>query len=166
MPQSINAPGQLSNNSSTFYIDKLIKDCNTAKTAIPIREFEMDKLSDLNDINMAIYIIEEIDGDPKNTYNMFVQYRQRKERKCAKPNAPSQVLYVGSSSTGLRKRISQHLGDEYKDTYSLHLKHWFKGKYKITVKVYDIERDVLQILEDALSFEKKPAFGKLGGNNK
>jgi len=78
------------------------------------------------------------------------------------------ALYVGSSTTGLKKRIKEHLGDGSKSTYSLQLKHWFNGNYKITIKVYDdkISREVIQIIEDNLSHQLKPAFGKQGGNNK
>ncbi len=89
-----------------------------------------------------------------------------KQRACPKLNAPSPVLYVGSSTSGVRKRIEQHLGEGAKDTYALQLKHWFRGKYKITIKVFDQPKEVLQIIEDSLSFELAPAFGKQGGNNK
>jgi hypothetical protein len=47
------------------------------------------------------------------------------------------------------------------------LKYWFKGKVKITIYEYDdISIDILQIIEDNLSYNLKPAFGKMGGNNK
>ena len=75
-------------------------------------------------------------------------------------------MYVGSSTTDVKKRIEQHLGNGLKDTYALHLSHWFKGKYKITIRVYDEPIEVLQIIEDALSHDLSPAFGKRGGNNK
>ena len=90
----------------------------------------------------------------------------KKERACARLNAPSAVLYVGSSTTGVRKRIEQHLGRGNKGTYALHLSHWFSGQYKVTVKQYDVSDAVLQIIEDDLSHSLKPAFGKQGGNNK
>ena len=32
--------------------------------------------------------------------------------------------------------------------------------------VFDEKKEVLQLIEDNLSFQLKPAFGKLGGNNK
>jgi len=76
------------------------------------------------------------------------------------------MMYVGSSTTGIRKRIEQHIGDGYKGTYALHLRHWFNGTYKITIKQYDESKDVLQIIEDDLSDKLKPAFGKQGGNNR
>jgi hypothetical protein len=31
---------------------------------------------------------------------------------------------------------------------------------------YDVPRKIIQLIEDAISTELKPAFGKLGGNNK
>ena len=58
------------------------------------------------------------------------------------------------------------MGHGNKGTYALHLSHWFAGKFKITVKQYDVAGDVLQIIEDDLSYSLKPAFGKQGGNNK
>jgi len=39
-------------------------------------------------------------------------------------------------------------------------------KYKITIKEYTVAKDVLQIIEDDLSDQLSPAFGKKGGNNK
>ena len=62
--------------------------------------------------------------------------------------------------------IYRYIGDGSKATYALHLSHWFRGEYKVTVKVYNEHSDVLQIIEDALSDELKPAFGKQGSNNK
>ena len=64
------------------------------------------------------------------------------------------------------KRIKEHIGDGNKNTYSLQLKHWFNGKYKITIQIYEEPIEVLQIIEDNLSYQLKPAFGKQGGNNK
>jgi len=148
------------------YIDRLIKNCETAKVSSPVREFEFDALTDLDGIKQAIYVIEEIEGNIEKTFLEFSRYKEKKERKCAKLNAPSQVMYVGSSTTGVRKRIEQHLGDGHESTYSLHLKHWFNGSHRITIKQYEVTKDVLQIIEDDLSDQLKPAFGKQGGNNK
>jgi len=148
------------------YIDRLIKNCQLAKKASPVREFVMKNISDLDGINKAIYIIEQIDGDPRKTFKDFSLFRQLKERACAKLNSPSKVMYVGSSTTGLKNRIYQHIGDGPKGTYALHLRHWFKEQYKVSIKVYDESADVLQIIEDDLSDQLKPAFGKSGGSNK
>lgn len=148
------------------YIDTLIKNCNTAKAASPSRVIEVNDLSALDGIDKAIYIIEEIGGKPDETFLAFSHYKGKKERACAKLNAPSKVLYVGSSTTGVRKRIEQHMGHGNKGTYALHLSHWFCGNYKVTVKQYDVTDEVLQIIEDDLSDSLKPAFGKKGGNNK
>ena len=150
------------------YIDLLIENCKLAKTAIAFRiiNVSVDDQSILSGIQKAIYIIEEIGGSPEETFLEFSRYKKKKVRKCPKPNTPSQVLYVGSSTTGVKKRIEQHMGHGHKDTYALHLCHWFSGKYKLTVKQYDVTNEVLQIIEDDLSDSLKPAFGKQGGNNK
>ena len=150
------------------YIDTLIKNCELAKEIKPNREFVFNELSDLENISIAIYIIEEIAGNAEETFSKLNNYKSLKERKCPKLNKASSILYVGSSTTGLKKRIKEHLGDGSKSTYSLQLEHWFNGNSKITIKVYDneISREVIQIIEDNLSHQLKPAFGKQGGNNK
>lgn len=126
----------------------------------------MENLSDLIGIEKAIYVIEQTKGDCDETFQNFVRFKQSTTRKCARSNSPSLTLYVGSSTTNLRKRISEHMGDGNKATYALHLSHWFNGEYKVTVKVYECSAEVLQIIEDALSDKLKPAFGKQGGNNR
>lgn len=148
------------------YIDRLIENCKAAKESFPTDEFEFNDLSSLDKIKQAIYVIEEIDGDIEETFLKFSRYKEKRERKCAKLNAPSKVMYVGSSTTGVRKRIEQHLGYGHVGTYALHMKHWFTGKHKITIKQYGVTKEVLQIIEDDLSDQLKPAFGKQGGNNK
>jgi hypothetical protein len=151
------------------YIDKLIANCEQAKTAKPIKNIVISDTSDLsalNGIQKAIYVFEEINGNPRSTYQALDLYKESKDRACPKLNEPSEVMYVGSSSTGVKKRIEQHIGKGPKTTYAMHLSHWFKGNYKITVTQYDVSNEVLQILEDDLSDRMAPAFGKRGGNNK
>lgn len=149
-----------------IYIDKLMENCQRAKSAKPISEFVLNDDSELNGIRKAIYIIEEIGGDSTRTFNALKEYKQVTKRACPKLNSPSKVLYVGSSTTGLETRIKQHRGHGPKGTYALHLKQWFKGEYRIRVKVYDEPKEVLQIIEDSISYDLAPAFGKQGGNNK
>ena len=144
----------------------MIKNCELAKNATPSNEFELSDIKDLDGVKQAIYVIEEEGGDVEKTFLDFSRYKDRKERKCAKLNSPSQVMYVGSSTTGVKKRIVQHLGDGHEGIYSLHLKYWFEGKHKITIKEYSVAKEVLQIIEDDLSDNLKPAFGKQGGNNR
>lgn len=150
------------------YIDRLIDNCNVAKKSSPIQEFELKDLSELDGVEQAIYVIEQIDGNEQVTFEAFREYKATKERKCAKLNAPSKVMYVGSSTTGVKKRIEQHQGNGHAGTYSLQLKFWFESKYRITIKEYEVTmtREVLQIIEDDLSDRLKPAFGKQGGNSK
>ncbi len=148
------------------YIDQLIAACNAAKEAKPQQTFILRDLSQLTGIQSAIYIIKEINGNTTQTFNEFEKYKKTKQRACAKLNKPSSTMYVGSSTTGLKNRIKQHLGEGHKRTYALHLSEWFKGDYEITIQVYNQSPEVLQIIEDGISYDLKPAFGKTGGNNK
>ena len=148
------------------YIDTLIENCERAKLAQPINEFVISEVSELDGIKTGIYIIEEISGNSQITFDSMLKFKKTKKRACPKLNSPSPVLYVGSSTTGIKKRIKQHLGDGPANTYALHLSHWFRGKYKITVKIFEEPIRVLQIIEDSISHELSPAFGKSGGNNK
>ncbi|PKI17967.1 GIY-YIG nuclease family protein [Colwellia sp. 12G3] len=148
------------------YIDKLIANCEEAKKAKPTNEFVLGELSELDGIKTAIYIIEQVTGDINGAFDSLSKYKASKERSCPAINSPSKIMYVGSSTTGVKSRIKQHLGDGNKSTYALHLKHWFDGDYKITIMEFDRTRDVLQIIEDDISDRLSPAFGKKGGNNK
>ncbi|MBA6356495.1 MULTISPECIES: GIY-YIG nuclease family protein [unclassified Colwellia] len=148
------------------YIDNLIANCEEAKVAKPTREFVLGGLLDLDRIKTAIYVIEQVSGDISDAFNSLSNYKATKDRACPALNAPSKIMYVGSSTTGVKSRIKQHIGDGHKGTYALHLKHWFKGDYKITIMEFDKTRDVLQIIEDDISERLSPAFGKKGGNNK
>ncbi len=147
------------------YIERLIKFCETAKNTVPIREIELNAISDLDNFGKSIYVIEQIDSDIEKTFIEFSRYKAKKERACAKLNSPSKIMYVGSSTTGVKKRIEQHLGHGNENTYAIHLSHWFEGSYKIVIKEYDVENEVLQIIEDDLSDRLRPAFGKKGSNN-
>jgi Uri superfamily endonuclease len=126
----------------------------------------MRDIAELRNVGIAIYIIQEIGGSQDETFNLFSKFKKTTDRACAKLNSPSQVMYVGSSITGVESRIRQHIGDGPKKTYALHLKHWFKGEFEITIKSYNEPLEVLQIIEDDLSDRLKPAFGKLGGNGR
>ena len=65
------------------------------------------------------------------------------------------------------RRIKQHLGNGPKSTYALHLSYWAaEQEIEIEILQYNVPREVLQLIEDSISSELKPAFGKLGGNNK
>lgn len=150
------------------YIETLIDNCQQAKNAKTAQEFVMNDISELDGIKQAIYIIKQVEGDPKKAYEAFYNYKKLKKRNCPRLNkTASETMYVGSSTTDLKTRISQHTGKgNNKSTYALNLAQWFQGKYEITIKEYDVSRDVLQIIEDDISDRLKPAFGKQGGNNK
>jgi len=153
------------------YLDNLILKCQKAKEIQPIRKFLLKNLSELETISKAIYIIRLKNGDEKEIFNKLKRYKEKKERACPKLNAPSSVLYIGSSTTNLKQRIKQHLGEGSKSTYALHLKYWlenFQDRIEIEILGYEqnIEIEVFQLIEDNLSFTLKPAFGKRGANNK
>lgn len=148
------------------YIHALIDDCKQALAAVPEKDFVMQSPDDIMGISSAIYVIEELGGDPRKTFDDFLKFKNESERKCPKPNKPSSVLYVGSSTTNLKRRLEQHLGNGPKATYALNLNCWFKGEYRISIKEYRVPRSILQILEDNLARQLGPAFGKLGGNSK
>lgn len=148
------------------YIHQLLDDCKQALAATPTKDFVLHSPDDIIGISSAIYVIMETGGDAHDTFDRFLTYKKKRERKCSKPNKPNSVLYVGSSTTNLKKRLEEHRGNGHPETYALHLNHWFEGNYEILVKEYNVHRRVLQILEDNLSNQLQPAFGKLGGNSK
>ena len=156
------------------YLEKLIEQCRVALMAKPKRIFEWSEKSDIKDVGAAVYVIEEIGGDPETTFTNFREYREEQSKKneserraCAALNEPSKVLYVGSSTTGIRNRIQGHLGNGPKGTYALQLKHWFIGQYKIVIRDYgEIDREIIQLIEDDLADSLKPSFGKRGGNGR
>lgn len=154
------------------YLNNLINDCQKAKNAVLDEQYVLKKEMDINDIKKiksGIYIIRELNGDSDKTSESFINFKnENKDLKCPKFNGiPSETLYVGSSTTGLLKRLKQHIEQCHKDTYALRLNDWFTGEYEIEIRVYHgIERNVLQLIEDNLAFNLSPAFGKRGSNNK
>lgn len=149
------------------YLENLIRDAEIALKTTPASEEVITDLCSINSLNITtgVYIIEEINGDKINTYNKFIAFKQKQLVAMPKLNLPSDVLYVGSSRKNLKNRLLQHAGLGYRKTYALHLKEWFTGQLKITVKDYNVSNPVLQLIEDATAFDLSPAFGKIGGNN-
>lgn len=149
------------------YVDELIANCQLALMAKPTRTFVLDDLSELEPVRAGIYKIEEIDGDPVSTFSAMRDFKMNTTRRCPKLNHPSPTIYVGSSTTGMKKRITQHYGDGPAGTYALHLKYWAGSRdFRITIFEYAVAKPVLQIIEDAMSYDLQPAFGKMGGNSK
>lgn len=168
---------------SSSYLDQLIADCKAAQNAVCVQQMILTSEMTLANIDIpaAIYIIREKNGDAKYTFECFKQFKNQQSAKkeknkskpqhekekvlaCPKLNHPSEVLYVGSSTTGLRARLSQHTSYAHHDTYALRLNEWFKGDYEIEIRVYEEQAAVLQLIEDDLAFRLKPAFGKRGSN--
>jgi len=84
----------------------------------------------------------------------------------SKATTPSDCLYVGSSTTGITKRIKEHLGFGHDSTYSLQLNKWAGGiDAQIILKVYEfsgIEQSIVQLIEDGLHEKLSPTLGKRG----
>lgn len=151
------------------YLHQLISDAFIALNSLCIKEEVITDAGNIKTltINAGVYIIEEINGDRVKTYENFLDHKSKHLVAMPKSNAPSNVLYVGSSRNNLKQRLLQHAGYGYRKTYALHLKDWFTGSIKITVRQYDTPSDsVLQMIEDSIAFNLKPAFGKRGSNNK
>lgn len=148
------------------YIHDQIQNFEQALAAKPIRVFVMKDLSELDGIVQGIYIIEDLGRDQDLTFEKMKAYKAKRDRACPRLNHPSRILYVGSSTTGLKSRIRQHTNSNNKSTSALHLGEWFEGEYEITIRVFDAPKEIVQILEDAHWHELRPAFGQPGGNNK
>jgi len=150
------------------YLEDLIADAAVALKTFPIKEQVITNLDDINllSITKGIYIIEEVNGDKTETFNSFLSHKYKNLVAMPKSNLPRDVMYVGSSRKSLKDRLLQHAGYGYRKTYALHLKDWFKGQVKITIKEYNVSDSVLQLIEDAIAFDLSPAFGRRGSNNK
>lgn len=89
------------------------------------------------------------------------------ERAYSRPHKASQseYMYVGSSRDCVN-RLLGHFGLGAKKTYSLHMSSWatgLVGDFEIEILKYtDIEQTVLCAMEDYLSKELKPLFGRRG----
>lgn len=149
------------------YLDQLIQDCQHAKLSQASEIFIYDQRLIAKNSH-AIYIIREINANPSLTFEKFNTFKQDfKHKKCPHPNHPSEVLYVGSSRTNLNKRLAEHTTKGADSTFALRLYDWFDGQYEIEVQLYqNISASVLQLIEDNLAHNLKPAFGKRGSNNK
>ncbi|WP_415232630.1 hypothetical protein [Pseudophaeobacter arcticus] len=132
-----------------------------------------------------IYVIERATetsaSETLNRYPTRGEGREPRPVGLARCNGgTSYVLYVGSKRrVGLRGRIRQHLSDNASSqTYALKLGCWYPWKCRVHFRQYDLPKSaigsredkfygqVLQIIEDSISEELEPMFGKRGGNAK
>ncbi len=153
------------------YIDQIIEDCQAAKKAETVYEGEFDDFSKIPDVRCAVYVIRQIEGNKEENLARFKKIKIDEKGKASYPklnekNQYNSVLYVGSSKGNLRTRLTQHIKGDSRKTSSLKLNEWFKGTYKIEIKVYEEKQSVLQIIEDNLAYQLKPVFGKMGGNGR
>ena len=57
------------------YLDNLIQACEKAKIAKPSLDFVITNFDEIPDIQKGIYIIREISGDPKDTFEVFKNFK-------------------------------------------------------------------------------------------
>ena len=160
--------------------------CNETNTA-PCVEENPDwgyVLRRLRGIRPTIHIIEETTENinTQDTFDNFSIYREISDRACSRLNHPSPVMYVGTfTSGGVGRRIQQQMGNGNPQTSSLHLKYWFTGKCRITIRQYnlsrqelndlskkeqkDLLRKKLNIIKRCLFDRLNPAFGGRADNN-
>jgi hypothetical protein len=169
------------------YFDDLIEEIGEAKTTthIDVEQLEKkdinteDDLKFLNEYNQAIYVIKQKDGDVKQTRKDFKAARKTQRRKDGSKtkkgkvrkkswpklvNDPSKIMYVGSSTDNrLHTRIKNHTLKCSDGTSGLRLNDWFHNDYEITIYIYDTSLGRLRLIEDAMWYDLKPAFGKREG---
>lgn len=106
--------------------------------------------------------------DVQALHQAFSQAKTRKvgNRAYARLQAPSSVLYVGSSSS-LLARIKQHLGYGPQRTYAMQLSLWLPDlDAQLELSVWRFSpttpKAVLQAIEDSLWAQQKPMLGRQG----
>lgn len=118
----------------------------------------------------AIYSIElSAEADPAAVWEALNRYKISKldGKSLSRVHSfkPTSCMYVGSSRDCV-KRLMEHFGFGAKSTYSLHLSSWASqlgGEFQINILKYDnVEQRVLCALEDKLSEELTPLFGRRG----
>lgn len=158
------------------YVEQLIANAAAAQEAAdkPVKRYTIYKGDrwdyNPNSKNSSIYTVwatqTENYPNPESIFEAMAEYKKTKQRSCPKVNSPNWCLYVGSCITNLKRRINDHLGYGNELTSALQLSHWYYGFWKIEVCEYNTSKEIIQIIEDSLAYDLKPAFGKRGPNNK
>lgn len=148
------------------YIETSIE-INEATTDINVVTVDINNFLGDDKGKSLIYIIREISlKDYKESFGNFEKEKQKKYGheypRCNGINE-SGIWYVGQSKN-IVSRLRQHLVTAPKGTYALKASHWFTGQLEIEIRDYgdNFDKDVLQIIEDALHMEMQPMFGKRG----
>jgi len=166
------------------YLEQVIIDANAAGEAIArgasrTRSYNFiipndcekikETIEELGKFKESIYVISVAAGSGKTFKDGLVGFKSETKRACPRINkCVSDILYVGSSSSNPRNRLLQHLSAAgHSKTYALHLKCWAEGSVNVLVEEYEgVGRRVLQLIEDAKSYDLQPIFGKQGGNGR
>jgi len=136
----------------------------------PVELFEEIATWEAAEPGRYIYYIET-DNDTTALTQLSQAFRAAREknlsnRKYSRPSGPSQVLYVGGSSS-LATRFRQHLGFGNKSVYAMQLAYWANvvdvpmrfivARYAPTLSV-----EVHGALEDQLWSQLRPMMGRQG----
>ena len=128
-----------------------------------------------NDTADYIYLFKIV-GKTKSNRELAILLKEEKQKQSSdelKKDLPkindehngTQYLYVGRSHK-LRNRIRQHLSEDYKGTYAMHMKRWCTTLDEtIELHYYKIENQdnlLIQAIEDSLWLNFKPSFGRKG----
>ena len=108
------------------------------------------------------------DADLEIVHEKITDAKKKKLAQRAYPriNSPSRYLYVGSSRD-IAKRIKEHLGFGYRDTYAMNLAFWCSDlnlDTDIVCMRYNpkIKKGIIQAFEDGLWDHLKPLLGRQG----
>lgn len=108
-----------------------------------------------------------------NSYISNVDHNLKLSKNNTEQN-PSLVLYVGSSTTDVKKRLKYHLGLLGSNVYSLHLAKWHnKLDYDLQISLFTVKsngdkykymkRFLVEAIEQQMWDEFNPLFGKRSG---
>lgn len=97
--------------------------------------------------------------------NQSVNVQEKNDLCRINKNDSKQYFYVGRSHN-IKSRMRQHLSENYKGTYALHMERWctnLNDNIEVLIFQYKGEENmVIQALEDALWDHLKPCFGRKG----
>jgi hypothetical protein len=114
-------------NKCDGYLDQLIINCEIAKTqqhtkyhvfvVDNCKDFDISVFNLIENRKFAIYVITELNGNNQFTHDRLNDHKSTKSNGYKYPkinDVKSDVLYVGSSTTGVHNRLKQHLGYGHK----------------------------------------------------
>lgn len=113
--------------------------------------------------NTILDVVEELKINSNRTSKKFIALPKINELKDKEWNG---VLYVGKTNSKFLNRFKQHLGNESKKTYALHLNTWAKElTVVLNYGIVELEQDkigLLEEMENILHSHLNPILGRAG----